>query len=90
MLMKVIRPLDTIKELNADELVRYALSLDGPHGITVGMDSMKVLESNLRILKEFKPMSSLEMKRVEMALTPFFHHENLPWMNEDYFDGFWS
>ncbi len=90
MLMKVIRPLDTIKELNADELVRYVLSLDGPHGITVGMDSMKVLESNLRILKEFKPMSSLEMKRVEMALTPFFHHENLPWMNEDYFDGFWS
>lgn len=90
MLMKVVRPLDTIKELNANDLVRYALSLDGPHGITVGMDSMQVLESNLKILKEFKPMSSLEMKRVEMALTPFFHHENLPWMDKNYFDGFWS
>lgn len=90
MLMKVVRPLDTIKELNANDLVRYALSLDGPHGITVGMDSMQVLESNLKILKEFKPMSSLEMKRAEMALTPFFHHENLPWMDKDYFDGFWS
>ena len=90
MLMKVVRPLDTIKDLNADELVRYALSLEGPHGITVGMDSMKVLESNLKILKEFKPMSSLEMKRIEMALTPFFHHENLPWMDKNYFDGFWS
>jgi predicted aldo/keto reductase-like oxidoreductase len=90
MLMKVVRPLDTISGINATDLIRYALSLDGPHGITVGIDSMKILEDNLAILREFSPMSKLEKQKTEHLLHPFFNHENLPWMDKNYRDGLWK
>lgn len=91
-LMKVIRPLDTIEgiNLNAENLIRYALSLENIDGITVGMDNMKVLESNLKTLREFTPMNVQEMQEVTLALIPFFNHENLPWMNKGYRDGNWT
>lgn len=92
LLMKIIRPLDTIDgiNLNAESLIRYALSLDSVDGITVGMDNMKVLESNLKTLREFTPMNAQEKQEVTLALTPFFNHENLPWMDERYRDGNWT
>ena len=87
MLMKSVRPKETIKELDTAELVRYALSLDGPSGIAVGMDSRKVVESNLSILRNFKPMNTIEKEKYASLLTPFFNHENLAWMQRDYRDG---
>jgi len=51
---------------------------------------MKVLESNLKTLREFTPMNIQEKKEITLALTPFFNHENLPWMNEEYRDGNWT
>lgn len=90
MLMKVVRPLDTIPGINANDLIRYALSVEGAHGITVGMDSMEVLENNLKILREYKPMTVHEKRKMEVVLQPFFRHENLPWMDENYVDGFWG
>lgn len=89
MLMKVIRPLDTVEGINAEDLIRYALSLEGAHGITVGIDNMKILEANLKILKEFIPMNKQEKQKVAQILTPFFNHQGLPWMNKDYRDGYW-
>ena len=88
MLMKTVRPKETIKEINPEDLVRYALSLEGPSGIAVGMDSKKVVDSNLNILRNFKPMGQEEMKRLAMTLAPYFRHENLEWMQAGYRDGF--
>ncbi|MDR2815969.1 MAG: aldo/keto reductase, partial [Proteiniphilum sp.] len=90
MLMKVIRPLDTVEGVNAEELIRYALSLEGAHGITVGIDSLKVLQSNLKILKEFAPMEEQEKQRITATLAPFFQSRDLPWMNTNYCDGYWT
>ena len=87
MLMKTVRPKETIQSINAAELVRFALSLDGPSGIVVGMDSLKVVDSNLAVLRNFNPMSAVEMQKFAMLLTPFFRHENLEWMRAGYTDG---
>ncbi len=90
MLMKVVRSREAIKELDPRDLVRYALSLKGPDGIVVGMDSMEVVKSNLEILRNFKPMDDSKMKTMAMQLTPFYNHENLPWMRPGYCDGNWA
>jgi predicted aldo/keto reductase-like oxidoreductase len=90
MLMKTIRPKETIQGIDAPGLVRFALSLDGPDGIAVGMDSKKVVDSNLNILRNFKPMSPDEKQKYAMILTPYFRHENLEWMRPGYHDGYRS
>ncbi|HSL86859.1 MAG TPA: hypothetical protein VK861_07975, partial [Bacteroidales bacterium] len=76
--------------INAGELVRFALSLEGPSGLAVGLDSKRVVDSNLEILRNFKPMTSEEKQRYAMILTPFFRHENLEWMRTGYRDGHWG
>lgn len=90
MLMKVIRPRETIRELDPKDLVRYALSLKGPDGIVLGMDSLKVVQSNLEILRNFKPMDEARMNEMALQLSPFYRHENLPWMKPGYCDGDWA
>ena len=89
MLMKAVRPKETVQGVKIPDLVRFALSLDGPHGVTVGMDSIEVVKSNIGILKSFTPMSDKEKQAMTIALSPFFHHQNLPWMDKDYCDGHW-
>jgi len=89
MMMKTIRPKETIKNLDPRELVRYALSLDGPSGVIVGMDSKKVVESNLSLLRNFKPMNAGEKQKYAMLLSPYFRHENVAWMKPGYRDGIW-
>jgi uncharacterized protein len=90
MLMKVVRPRETVKELDPKDLIRYALSLNGPDGIVLGMDSMDVVKSNLEILRNFKPMEETRMKEIALQLTPFFNHQNLTWMIPGYHDGNWA
>jgi uncharacterized protein len=90
MLMKTVRPKETIKGIEIRELVRFALSLDGPNGIAVGMDSKKVVESNLNLLRNFKPMDSAEKLKYASILSPYFRHENLEWMSSGYHDGYWG
>jgi predicted aldo/keto reductase-like oxidoreductase len=87
MLMKTVRPKETIQGIDASQLVRFALSLNGPDGLVVGMDSLKVVESNLAILKNFNPMSAVEMQKYALLLSPYFRHENLEWMRAGYTDG---
>jgi uncharacterized protein len=87
MLMKSVRPKETIKDINIAELVRFALSLEGPDGIVVGMDSKKVVQSNLNLLRTFKPMSNDEKTKYAIVLSPYFRHENLEWMKAGYHDG---
>jgi predicted aldo/keto reductase-like oxidoreductase len=90
MLMKVIRSRETDKELDPKDLIRYALSLSGPDGIILGMDSLDVVNSNLEILRNFKPMEETRMKEIALRLTPFYNHQNLPWMAPGYHDGNWA
>jgi hypothetical protein len=89
MLMKTVRPKETIPGLDIKELVRFALSLEGPSGIAVGMDSKKVVDSNLNLLRNFIPMNSDEKLKYAMILSPYFRHENLDWMKNGYHDGYW-
>ena len=87
MIMKTVRPRETIKTLDPKELVRYALSLSGPDGIVLGMDSVAVMDANLEIIRNFKPLDEQRMKELALNLTPFSQHENLPWMKYGYCDG---
>jgi predicted aldo/keto reductase-like oxidoreductase len=87
MLMKTVRPKETIPGLTAAELVRFALSLEGPSGIAVGMDSKKVVDSNLNLLRNFKPMNADEKLKYAVLLSPYFRHESLEWMKNGYHDG---
>jgi len=89
MLMKVVRPKDKIPEIDVVELVRFALSLHGPSGCAVGMDSIEVVKSNLEILRNFKPMTAEEKLAMAKVLSPYFNHESLEWMNPEYQDGEW-
>ena len=90
MLMKAVRPKETIQGIVPEDLIRFALSLKGAHGVVIGMDSMKVVKSNISILSDFKPMNEEEKLKYAMILSPFFKHKNLEWMKEDYRDGNWG
>ena len=90
MLMKTIRPKETIDGMDPANLVRFALSLEGPSGIAVGMDSKKVVDSNLQVLRNFKPMNAGEKAKYALLLSPFFNHRNLEWMDVNYRDGYRS
>lgn len=90
LLMKAVRPKELVPDLNAPDLIRYAMSLKGPDAVVIGMDSKSVVDSNLEILRGFSPFSSDEMKEMAVRLEPFYHHENLPWMQDNYLDGMWE
>jgi uncharacterized protein len=89
-LMKIVRPRETIKTLRANDLIQYALSLQGPDAIVLGMDSLDIVKSNLQILRNFKPMDEVKMNELALNLAPFYNHENLPWMKSGYCDGNWA
>ncbi len=85
--MKVIRPRETLKDLDPEMLVRYALSSKHFSLANIGTDSMEVLNTNLALIRDFKPLDHQEMKDLQVVLTPFFQHKNLPWMHPSYVDG---
>jgi hypothetical protein len=85
--MKVIRPRENIDSLKAEDLIRYALSLQKPHVAVIGTDSLEVVEKNREILVNFAPMSTEEMKKIKGDLDPFFAGKDVPWMQPGYTDG---
>jgi len=87
MVMKVIRPREMVETLSAEDLIRYALSLEQPHVAVIGTDSLEVVEKNRKLLMHFTPMSPDEMDKMRRDLTPVFASQNLPWMQPDYTDG---
>ena len=90
LLMKAVRPRETVEGLQAAELVKYALSLDGPDALALGMDSIDVVKSNLNILRNFQKLPSARIQELASNLAPFYRHENLPWMQKGYTDGNWK
>ena len=89
LLMKAVRPRETVAGLKATDLVRYALSLDGPDALSLGMDGVDIVKSNLDILRNFQKLPQEKMQDLAMQLAPFYRHENLPWMQKGYCDGNW-
>jgi aryl-alcohol dehydrogenase-like predicted oxidoreductase len=55
--------------ISAEEALRYAMSLPVATTIT-GIDSMEVLEQNLQIAQNFKPMSDAEMSALRDRCKP--------------------
>jgi len=89
MVMKVIRPRETVVGLSAHDLIKYALSLKNVNGAVIGMDSMKVLKESIDLLRTFKPLTEERMNELRMSLAPFYKNRNLDWMQTDYHDGLW-
>jgi predicted aldo/keto reductase-like oxidoreductase len=87
MVMKVIRPRETVKTVSAKDLMRYALSLKGPTGCVIGIDNLDVLKQNIGVLRDFAPMDKQELDETRVALAPFYGDTNLEWMRPGYRDG---
>jgi aryl-alcohol dehydrogenase-like predicted oxidoreductase len=90
LLMKSVRPRETVQGLQVTDLIKYALSLDGPHALALGMDSIEVVKSNMEILHNFQKLPPARMQELTVQLAPFYRHENLPWMQKGYHDGNWT
>lgn len=87
MVMKVIRPRETVESLAPDQLIRYALSLPKANGAIISMQNLDVMKKNIALLKSFKPMSEDEMIKMSQALEPWYRSKNLEWMDPAYRDG---
>lgn len=85
--MKVVRPRETIDGLNPKDLINYALSIKYISSAVIAIDSIKILNSNLKIIRNFQPLSPSKMEEIRLSLTPFYRHENLAWMQPGYQDG---
>jgi len=90
LLMKSVRPRETVEGLQATDLIQYALSIEGPDALVLGMDSLDVVKSNLAILRNFQKLPLERMQELALQLAPFYRHENLPWMQKGYTDGNWK
>lgn len=88
--MKVIRPRETVKDVDPAMLLRYALSPEYFSIANIGTDSLEVLKKNLDVVRDFKPLNDPEMKKIEASLDPFFRHRDVPWMKPGYIDGLHS
>jgi len=85
--MKVIRPMDTIENLDPEKLIRYALSLEHISTAVIGIDNLEVLKDNIEIIKNFEPLTGDEMEQMQTALIPYYQNKNLEWMQPGYVDG---
>ncbi len=90
MVMKVIRPRETVENLAPKQLIRYALSLPQAHGAIISMQSLDIMKQNIALLKSFNPMTASEMEDMAMALQPFYRSKKLEWMQPGYQDGVWA
>lgn len=87
MVIKVIRPRETVAGVNPEDLIRYALTLEHVDSAVIGTDSLEVLKKNVALLKNFQKMTPAEMDTMTTRLRPFFEGRGLPWMNPGYTDG---
>jgi aryl-alcohol dehydrogenase-like predicted oxidoreductase len=87
MIIKAVRPRETVEGLAAADLIRYGLTLPKVHAAVIGTDSVEVVEKNAALLKGFEPLAPAEMERLAVKLEPFFAGAALPWMKTGYRDG---
>jgi predicted aldo/keto reductase-like oxidoreductase len=87
MVIKVIRPRETVPGIVPEELIRYALTLEHVDAAVIGTDSLEVVRKNAELLKNFQTMSPDELRGMKARLAPFRSGRHLPWMHPDYTDG---
>jgi predicted aldo/keto reductase-like oxidoreductase len=87
MIIKAIRPRETVEGLAPADLIRYALTLPLVHSAVVGTDSLEVVRKNAALLRDFRPLSPEEMTKLSVKLEPFFSGDHMPWMRPGYRDG---
>ncbi len=87
MIIKAVRPRETVAGLDPSALIRYALTLPLVHAAVVGTDGVEVVRKNAALLRDFEPLSPDEMKRLAVKLEPFYAGAALPWMRPGYRDG---
>lgn len=87
LVMKVIRPRETVQGVNPERLIRYALSLPHVHAAVIGTDSLDVLKKNIQLVRNFEPMAQEALEEMRSVLSPFFAGTRLPWMSPRYSDG---
>ena len=87
MVMKVIRPRETVESLTPKQLIRYALSLPHAHGAVISMQTLEIMKENIEILQSYEPMSKSEMESMAHVLQPFYQSEKLEWLQPGYRDG---
>jgi len=87
MIIKSVRPRETVAEISATDLIRYALSLPLVHAAVVGTDGVDIVRKNAALLRDFKPLTPEEKSRLTVKLEPFFAGASLPWMTPGYRDG---
>jgi len=87
MIIKSVRPRETVPGLDPADLIRYALSLPLVHAAVVGTDSVEVVRKNAALLRDFRPLPAEDMHRLTIKLDPFFAGASLPWMRPGYRDG---
>lgn len=64
-----------------EQAMRYVLTLP-VSTVIVGIDDLKQLEENVRIAREFRPMSAEEMKRTEDLTRPY--HADASWFKSSW------
>ena len=62
MVIKVIRPRETVAGLDPADLIRYALTLEHVDSAVIGTDSLEVLRKNVALLRDFQKMTPAEMR----------------------------
>ena len=87
MIIKAIRPRETVPGLAPADLIRYALTLPLVHSAVIGTDSLEIVQKNAALLRDFRPLSAEEMTKFSVKLEPFFAGNQLPWMRPGYRDG---
>jgi len=87
MIIKAVRPRETVAGLDPADLIRYALTLPLVHAAVVGTDSVEIVRKNAALLRAFQPLSPDEMSRLAVKLEPFYADAALPWMRPGYRDG---
>jgi predicted aldo/keto reductase-like oxidoreductase len=87
MVIKVIRPRETVSGIVPEDLIRYALTLEHVTSAVIAHDSLDVLKENIALLRNFKTMTAAEMESMTARLAPFFAGDRLPWMQPGYRDG---
>jgi predicted aldo/keto reductase-like oxidoreductase len=87
MIIKSIRPRETVKDIAAEDLLRYALSLPLVHSAVVGTDSVEVVRRNAALLGNFRPLAPREMQALAVKIEPFMAGNHMPWMRPGYRDG---
>ena len=87
LVMKVIRPRESVDSVTPEELMRYALSLEHVTAAVIGTDSLDVVSQNSELVRNFERMGPQEMEQVAGSLEPLFNSGQLDWMRPGYTDG---